>query len=291
MRYKYTEEDINFLKENYPLGRWEEIHKRFPSLSDSSIHHKCQRMGIKFDIKNRQSKSKGKIKWSDEEIDILINNYSYIPISEVKKLLPHRTKSMIKNKANFLNITSYQILSTKWTPADIEYLRNNWELTPDIVIARELNRSQRAVQAKRLELGLYRMDMKSNSYPTLAKYIRGQNYEWKVASMRNCEYQCILTGSKDFDIHHLYGVSNLISDILEDYPSYKDKPFEDLLDSELNFLANKFMEYQARYPLGECVRKDIHKLFHSLYGQYYNTPEQWCKFKEDYQKGVYKNIA
>ena len=49
-------------------------------------------------------------------------------------------------------------------------------------------------------------------------------------------------------------------------------------------------EEQSKYPLGQCVRKDLHKLFHSLYGQYYNTVDQWEQFKEDYRNGVYNDI-
>ena len=109
--------------------------------------------------------------------------------------------------------------------------------------------------------------------------------------MKSCSYKCVITGSKDFEIHHLYGVSNIISDIMRMYPKYKNIRFDELTDIDLDFLTNKFIEYQSQYPLGECVRKDIHVLFHSLYGQYYNTPEQWYRFKTDYQKGVYDNIA
>ena len=48
MRYKYTKEDIEFLKKNYPIGNWDEIHERFNNISDSAIQHKCSRLGIKF---------------------------------------------------------------------------------------------------------------------------------------------------------------------------------------------------------------------------------------------------
>ena len=104
-------------------------------------------------------------------------------------------------------------------------------------------------------------------------------------------YKCVLTGSKNFEIHHLYGLSNIISDLLNDYSQYQDISFDQLSDETLNFLTEKFLEYQNKYPLGECIRKDLHVLFHSLYGQYYNTPEQWYRFKEDYRNGVYQNIA
>lgn len=293
MRYKYTEDDIKFLKVNYPLGEWDKIHKRFPFLTDSAIHHKCSRLGIKFDLKNRNNKNcvNSYKKWSKEEIKILEDNYPTRPISEVESMLPGRTKSMIINKANLLKITSYRIIKTKWNDDEIQYLYDNWMLTPDVIMAINLNRTQRAVQAKRLELGLCRMDTDSSSYPTLSKYFRGQNYEWKIQSMKNCDYKCVITGSKDFEIHHLYGVSNIISDIINMYPKYKNIKFEKLTNADLEFLTTKFIEHQSQYPLGECIRKDLHVLFHSLYGQYYNTPEQWYKFKIDYQKGVYNNIA
>ena len=293
MRYKYTEDDITFLKVNYPLGNWDKIHQRFPCLTDSAIHHKCSRLGIKFDLKNRNNKNcvNSYKKWSKEEIKILEDNYPTRPISEVESMLPGRTKSMIINKVNLLKITSYRIIKTKWNDDEIQYLYDNWMLTPDVIMAINLNRTQRAVQAKRLELGLCRMDTDSSSYPTLSKYFRGQNYEWKIQSMKNCDYKCVITGSKDFEIHHLYGVSNIISDIINMYPKYKNIKFEKLTNADLEFLTTKFIEHQSQYPLGECIRKDLHVLFHSLYGQYYNTPEQWYRFKIDYQEGVYDNIA
>lgn len=293
MRYKYSEDDIIFLKENYPIGNWDKIHNRFPFLSDSAIHHKCSRMGIKFDYskRNNQNMFINRHYWTDKELDIMIKYYSEIPIEELQTLLPGRTKSMIQNKANILNLKSFATLQSEWKDCDIVYLKTNWELTPDVIIAKELNRTQRAVQAKRLELGLYRMYMDSNSYPSLSKYLRGHNLDWKKNSMKHCDYKCVLTGSKDFEIHHLYGVSNIITDILNDYPNYKNISFDSLLDEDLQFILRKFIEYQSAYPLGECVKKELHVLFHSLYGQYYNTPEQWYRFKEDYRKGVYKQIA
>lgn len=39
--------------------------------------------------------------------------------------------------------------------------------------------------------------------------------------------------------------------------------------------------------LGVCIDENIHKLFHSVYGQYCNTPEQWYQFEKDYKNGIY----
>ena len=85
-------------------------------------------------------------------------------------------------------------------------------------------------------------------------------------------------------------MSNIIDDIFsKNKISYKES-LSDYTDEELSFILDKFLEIQSNYPLGECIDKKLHVLFHSLYGQYYNTPEQWNRFKDDYLKGVYKNI-
>ena len=152
-------------------------------------------------------------------------------------------------------------------------------------------KSFRSVKWKQEELHLFRKEMNNQSYPTLAEYLRGQNQKWKNDSMENCNYKCVLTNSKNFEIHHLYGVSNIVNDILNQYPQYKNKNFDDYSNEDLDFLRIKFLEEQSKYPLGECIDKKLHVLFHSLYGQYYNTPEQWYRFKEDYLKGEYKNIV
>ena len=58
-----------------------------------------------------------------------------------------------------------------------------------------------------------------------------------------------------------------ISDSIEDYTK-----------EELDELINIFSEIHDTYPLGVCIRKDLHTLFHQKYGQGGNTPEQWERF-------------
>ena len=293
MRYKYTDEDIKFLRENYPIGNWDMIHKRFPQLTDCAIHHKCNKLGIKFDIsyKKKYDGTISRNKWNDEEVETIKKYYSKIPMDEMLKLLPNRNKDMIVNKASRLGIPSYSKVNSKWTEKEIQYIIDNWKIQPDKLIANELGKTFRAVKAKREELKLYRQDMESNSYNTLSKYLRGQNQKWKKESMKSSNYKCVLTESKNFEIHHLYGVSNIISNILNEYEEYKDKPFEEYSNEDLSFILEQFLLEQSKYPLGECIDKRLHTLFHSMYGQYYNTPEQWNQFKQDYKNGRYKNIA
>lgn len=293
MRYKYTDEDIVFLKNNYPIGNWDEIFKRFPNLTKSCIHKKCHRLGIKFDMtyKSINTDFKNRKRWTNDELRILKENYSHIPIENMLLLLPNRSIDSIRQCARKNGLSSYTRLNSLWSTFELDYIRNNWISVPDKIMAEHLGRTFRSVKAKREELGFFRQNIDDYSYPTLSKFLRGQNQEWKKESMKSCNYKCVLTGSKNFEIHHLYGVSNIINDILNKHVEYKDKDFSDYTDEDLSFILQLFIEEQSKYPLGECVDKKIHVLFHSMYGQYYNTPEQWYKFKKDYLNGIYKEYA
>jgi len=290
MRYTYTNDDIDFLRKYYPNGDWEKIEQRFPFLSKTAIYRKCQKLNIASNNTHRKDfdNTKNRRKWTEKETKILMQNYSYIPFDDLMKLLPNRTKDMINNKAKRCNLLSYQKITSKWKDWEVEYIQTNWFLIPDVIIAKNIGRTQRAVKWKREQMGLYRQNFESFSYPTISKYLRGQNQQWKKESMENCNYKCVLTDSKSFEIHHLYGVSNIINDIFDLYPKYKDKSFKDYSEKDLSFLLTEFLRIQSLYPLGVCVDKKLHVLFHSMYGQYFNTPEQWYRFCEDYKKGVYE---
>lgn len=293
MRHKYTKEDIDFLKIYYPIGDWDRIFERFPDVSKQSIFSKMSKLKIPYNNKvfkdNENYKNKKK-KWTEEEVEIIKNNYSNYDIDYVQSLLPNRSKNAIILMANKIGVLSYNKTNAIWTAEEEKYIIDNWELEPDKVMAIKLNRTFRSVKWRREELGLYRRDMNSNTYTNLAKYLRGQNQKWKNDSMKNCNYQCVLTGSKNFEIHHLYGVSNIIEDMFTDNEDLRKENLSDYTEEELSFILDKFLKIQSGYPLGECIDKKLHILFHSLYGQYYNTPEQWNRFKDDYLKGIYKNI-
>ena len=105
--------------------------------------------------------------------------------------------------------------------------------------------------------------------------------------MKKCNYQCVLTGSKKFHIHHLYSFNQIISDVFNKYNFPIYDTFEEYSDEELDTILDKFIEEQDSHPLGVCIDENIHKLFHSVYGQYCNTPEQWYQFEKDYKNGIY----
>ena len=48
---------------------------------------------------------------------------------------------------------------------------------------------------------------------------------------------------------------------------------------------------QSKYPLGVCLRKDIHAEFHNYYGYGNNTEKQFYEFVEKYYPNAKINIA
>lgn len=116
------------------------------------------------------------------------------------------------------------------------------------------------------------------------RFIRGNIGEWKADSMRACGYRCVLTGDGDFHIHHVYGLAMIFDEIVEENNIVLKENFVDYTKEELEYILQKFIKKQSEYPLGVCVRKDIHRLFHKMYG-HHATPEMWDRFVQKYKKG------
>ena len=71
----------------------------------------------------------------------------------------------------------------------------------------------------------------------------------------------------------------------------QNKNFQDYTQNELDYILKLFLEEQNKHPLGVCIRKDIHDLYHTIYGKITNNEEQWNKFIKEYREGIYSDIA
>jgi len=112
--------------------------------------------------------------------------------------------------------------------------------------------------------------------------------DWKRLSMITCNYQCVLTGSKNFEVHHLYSFNKILEEafkLIEKEIELVSDITSDYTKEQLDRMIVIFKEVHSKYPLGNCVRKDLHDLFHKIYGAGGNTPEQWNRFVEDYKNG------
>ena len=207
-------------------------------------------------------------------------------MKEVLKIFSTRTKDGIIHRAQKLNLNSFD--HPIWTDEQKEYLKTNWELYPDIKLAEDLHKTKNAVKRMRNILGLHRQIKNQNGYENLNKYIRGNIYQWKIDSMKSCNYKCVITGEKVFEIHHLYPVSKMLDNIIKEN-NIEIKEFQCYTKDELDNILQLFLIEQSKYPLGKCVSPSIHALFHSLYGKFNVTIKQWNQFKIDYKNGLYDN--
>ena len=319
--YRFTDDDIEFLREYYPKGDWDFIMKHFPQSTKQNIMSKTSKLGIKMTIENEWTDEelgilrkyysenpkfaaelipnhtykaivtkakrlglKSREFWSETENDLMRKYYTIMPVDDVLKYFPNRTRTSIITHAIHLNLQSYDY--NPWTEKEDKYILSHWETESDMIMCKNLGRTYKATQARRLFLGLLHFNKDGSGYEGLSKFLRGHIQTWKSESMKKCNYQCILTGSKDFEIHHMYGFANILNETIEEY-NIELKDYHEYTQEELNDILEKFLNMHDRYPLGVCVRKDIHTLYHSIYSKCVNNEEQWNQFVIDFKNGVY----
>ena len=328
-RHHYTKDDEEFLRKEYPIGNWDLIMARFPNSSKHSIINKAYKLGIHADyyfwneddmkyleqnyynysleelanyFGNRYTKDAIQKQawktfgystdddWTKEEDELLRKYYPTIPIDEVCKIISTRSKNAIINHSTVLGLYSYFYNCTYWNSEQNRILLENWDKMSDEELSIIIGKPKASVSERRRRIGLLRVDKDDLKYSDISKYLRGQLQEWKNKSMKNCNYQCVLTGSKSFHIHHIFSFNQIVSDFFN-HSSYQIKDFSEYTQEELNNITAEFIVEHNKHPLGVCIRKDIHDMFHSVYGRYNNTQEQWNKFVQDYKNGLYMNTA
>jgi len=326
---RFNSMDLPFIIEMYSTGNFEEIFKKYPKLSKRSLYVKMSELGIIsgyktlwneeeteflkenyfdlsidelekiFNYRHSKSSIRSKAfkefgystskKWTDKENKLLSELYPKIPLNDICNYFPGRSKDAIAIHARSLGLVAFYVLDTYWTDSETEFLKENWEMLSDYDLSIVLNRNQRSVKTKRNLLGLFRISTDTNNYETLNKLVRGRIAEWKKYSMKQCNYQCVITGSKIFEIHHLYPVNRILSDVFTQHKDLEYKDISKYTTNELDSIISLFIDEQNKHPLGVCVRKDIHDLYHSLYGKYDNTPEQWDVFIRNLKNEKYKD--
>ncbi len=319
--HNWTPEMEEKLKEIYPTGDWDLIYRTFPNVKKQSIHLKASALGLhakeyfwseqdknilieyygtlsakeiqpmlskEYSIRTIQSQAKkmnltkSRI-WTDEELQLLNDNYSNIGSAGIAELLPHKTRDAIRGKARALGLQS----NCYWSEEETQYLIDNWKTKNDIELAIYLGRGVKGVADKRRDLGLYYLSHDKHGYEDLDKYIRMNIVDWKKRSMDACEYKCVLTGEKFDVIHHIHGVNLILQETLDMLNIGIRDSIEDYSQNELESILHTFLLIQDKYPLGVCLSENVHKLFHSIYGYGNNTEEQWNEFEQNYKNGIY----
>lgn len=88
--------------------------------------------------------------WTENDINILKENYKLMEIKDLAKLLG-RSRSSVGTKLNRLGLS--RVL---WSNEELEYLINNYPTVKGIDIAKKLKRSENSIYHKANRLGLVR---------------------------------------------------------------------------------------------------------------------------------------
>jgi hypothetical protein len=124
------------------------------------------------------------------------------------------------------------------------------------------------------------------SLSKLNQRLRSCITEWKKLSEKECNYRCIFTNSKKYEVHHLKPFNEIIKEALTDLNiDIKDK----YTSSEIINIKNEVMELHNKYPLGICMSKKLHILFHKIYSKNCSM-EDFYDFERKIKLGEFNKI-
>ena len=265
-------DDTEILKENFSKMSYKEMINIF---SEPKTIDEIKRRAVYLGLTSSRE-------WSDEEIKILIDNYSTKPMEEVQKLLPNRTKSSILGQAKIQNIKSFFYLNNIYSEEENKYIVENYLEKSNEEIGEYLGRSPNGIAQHLYSLGLYR-PIEIKGYDNLSTYIRKRLTPWKNKVKKDNNCTCCLTGEKNnIVVHHIRGFNLIFNEVVNilDFPIYTD--MSEYTQKQLDDFFNMFLSVQAYYNDYVCITENIHKQFHGIYGYGNNTKEQWEEFVNKY---------
>lgn len=144
----WSREDEEILRQYYGKLSYKEISQKIHrSIQPYSIYRKALALGI---VEPANI-------WTDEEVKILVDNYSVKPMSEIKVLFPGRTQYAILGQAKKHGLKSYFYLNRCWTDEEIEYLKTNYIDKSYEDMSNEIGRTVVAIKVKMYLLNLQKL--------------------------------------------------------------------------------------------------------------------------------------
>lgn len=124
------------------------------------------------------------------------------------------------------------------------------------------------------------------------KYLRDSLFnDWVKPSLTSTDYKCFITKDvSNLVVHHLKNFSDIVSETFKVLNLNVLPSIGDYTQDELELLKNKCLELHLKYGLGVPLRKDVHKLFHNLYGTKNNTKEQFEEFQIRFNNGELETL-
>ena len=113
--------------------------------------------------------------------------------------------------------------------------------------------------------------------------------QWFKDAKTNVNYTCELSGIRGgkMEVHHLYPFSKIVEDAHNFYGISIKHTIGDYTQEELKLLENYVEQWHKDFNNAVVLNKEVHRLFHKIYGLHNNTPEQFKEFKERYLNGEF----
>lgn len=118
-----------------------------------------------------------------------------------------------------------------------------------------------------------------NKYTTIREYFRHYLHEWKDLTEKLCNYQCILTGERRYNIHHHVPFNKILKEALANVNLPKHKVAKHYTETELATIVAELKRLHEVYGPGVCLSDILHIKLHSRYGRRKEiTKEQFEEF-------------
>lgn len=209
--------------------------------------------------------------------------------SEIRKkeTIRNKTKNKILEVIESLEFELINISDFSWD-SKITYKCNNGHIEENRNVREFMSRKNcmACTEIKRIKMisGKNASNWKGGR-TELREYLDKRIKQWKKDSISYHNYRCYITGERFHHVHHLHSFNLIIEESLSELNLDKYQYMGEYSEEEISSIIDKVIEVHQRYPLGIPLRKDIHSLFHSLYGSGNNTPEQFYEFVDRIESG------
>ena len=148
-------------------------------------------------------------------------------------------------------------------------------------------------QKEKFRFGLINLNRENNpnykgGVTDLNKYLRERDAGWKVKYLKKYDYTCVISGIRgvELQVHHSIPFYKLRDKVLKEMNLPLENQVGKYQQQELKAIETKYLEYLTKVE-GFPMTKDLHKLFHSIYGKMNNNKTQIEEFKSRYLAGEF----
>lgn len=122
-------------------------------------------------------------------------------------------------------------------------------------------------------------------------HLRDRLRDWTFESLKRANFRCELSGQKgDLEVHHLYNFSKIVKDTLNNLNVKISNRVVEFSNEELSLITAECLRLHSELGFGVVLTRSLHKEFHSIYGRYSNTPEQFYEFKSNYENKLTNTV-